>query len=335
MSDTEDSDSSSSDSDSDMESGGVLRATMGGRTFNVDARGMTEDQAWESMQNNMFAAAASTMRPRPGISTTSNGTAVTTNGNRSTASTIESADEPGISAMRNARLARFGVQTGASVTFSIPQVTTASSTSARPANITMSTSRPTPTAARIIEIPSSPSQSPPPVPPQASTSIHRHHLDPVPPYEQRANQPNLLGEFGIAQKANLVCPQCRDIVDQTPSRIFVLTEMINMLKKLEKDGLFDDSEGGVSPKKEDEKEKGKEKEILGLDENDTTWGGLFKAAGEKETQKERRAREARVVRDVDDRVRRCGNCNWEIDELTGECEQWLVPLTLTSQLIAN
>ena len=59
-----------------------------------------------------------------------------------------------------------------------------------------------------------------------------------------------------------------------------------------------------------------------LDEKDKTWGGLFPGEGGTESARDRRRRLAQVVRDREDGVRRCGHCNWELDERTGICEGW-------------
>jgi hypothetical protein len=49
---------------------------------------------------------------------------------------------------------------------------------------------------------------------------------------------------------------------------------------------------------------------------------LFPGTGGTESAKDRRRRLATVVRDRDDGVTRCGECNWEIDQRSGMCEGW-------------
>lgn len=63
-------------------------------------------------------------------------------------------------------------------------------------------------------------------------------------------------------------------------------------------------------------------DLEAIDEKDQSWGGLFPGQGGTESAKDRRRRLAQVVRDRDDGVRRCGSCNWELDERTGICEGW-------------
>lgn len=318
--DTEDDSSSSSDSDSSSGGPGVLRGSIGGRAFNVvPGRGQTQNQVYRTMEDGLFAAAAGLLRPNPTAST---------NGRRVTVESPEP-EEPSIESMRLARVARFAGGSASTATFTLPRMNEPSTSTSRvPPRIPTATSnsRPTPRAATVVEL----SDSPPPV---ASTSVHRHHLDPVPliPFNERANQVNLLAPFGIEQKVNLLCPQCRDVVDRTPTRIFALTEVVTLVRTAEKEGVFD--VGRASPSSEKAKSEAGG-ETKGMDENDTTWGGLFKAAGEKETSKEKRAREAHVVRDVDDRVARCFDCNWEVNPDTGECEGWYVSFLLLSLFLS-
>ncbi|KAI5481902.1 zinc finger protein [Pseudohyphozyma bogoriensis] len=56
-----------------------------------------------------------------------------------------------------------------------------------------------------------------------------------------------------------------------------------------------------------------------VDESDASWGGLWKTG---ETKREKKSRTAAAVVDRDDGVRRCWDCNWEIDEESGLCEGW-------------
>lgn len=130
---------------------------------------------------------------------------------------------------------------------------------------------------------------------------------------------------------NLVCPQCRaSCAMRAPQRIFALDEVLSTLSRarVNEQGTRPRS---ASPVKLMRKvDKGKEKQGDGegeidpnlLDEKDKTWGGLFPGEGGTESSRDRRRRLAQVVRDREDGVRRCGHCNWELDERTGICEGW-------------
>jgi hypothetical protein len=127
---------------------------------------------------------------------------------------------------------------------------------------------------------------------------------------------------GLYRAKNLICPQCRDAVDRAHFRIFSLSNIVLLLRQAESDGLIDGA-GSVAAEPEDEKEKEKSKKerpLPGLEESDTTWGGLF-TSEEREAEKKKR-RDEGVMRDREDRVSRCFDCNWEIDEETGVCEGW-------------
>ncbi|KAK4699700.1 hypothetical protein P7C70_g6559, partial [Phenoliferia sp. Uapishka_3] len=84
--------------------------------------------------------------------------------------------------------------------------------------------------------------------------------------------------------------------------------MVAHLRQAEAAGLF---AGSGSP------EAATEPEVVnpdapGMNEADATWGGLFQPTG-TETKQQKRARMAQVLHDREDGVRRCFDCNWEID----------------------
>ncbi|GAA6021833.1 hypothetical protein JCM11491_001538 [Sporobolomyces phaffii] len=211
-----------------------------------------------------------------------------------------SADE-----MRKARLARFGGGGGAPTTTGIDD----ESAEARPPRDAAS---PRPRAST----PSSPRRrrrSPSPRPVLAAAARLA-----LPKGEHRAN--------------NLVCPQCRTACsERAPHRIFVLSELLVLVRAAERADTFDEASDASPSSSGPVRDRpgpgpaaatgGDERtDLVGLDEADTTWGGLFPGVGGIESAKDRRRRLAQVVRDRDDGVRRCGECNWEIDERSGLCE---------------
>ncbi|KAK4054384.1 hypothetical protein OIV83_000878 [Microbotryomycetes sp. JL201] len=127
---------------------------------------------------------------------------------------------------------------------------------------------------------------------------------------------------------NLVCPQCRVKSDaEPPIKVFQLTEVTNVLQQAEKNGLSailssllgsTGSDRGASAAPTSPNAKATQR-APGVDDADVTWGGLWKDPKD-ESADDRRKRRAAVVRDRDDGVRRCGECNWEIDEASGECQ---------------
>lgn len=121
--------------------------------------------------------------------------------------------------------------------------------------------------------------------------------------EAPPNNPAPTGQHRIA---NLVCPQCRDPVTQGPYRIFALSDLVVSLKKAES-GTF--RSGSAEPPSASDHPTTKATNGLPpgmMNENDSTWAGLFNLRG-VETAEERRARRAVVMRDVEDGVRRCGS----------------------------
>lgn len=104
--------------------------------------------------------------------------------------------------------------------------------------------------------------------------------------------------------------------------------MVALVRQAEVDGLLDASSGSGSTEapppamneEEQRRDKAKTDALPGMDESDVTFGGLF--ATKEEAEKEKKRKIARVMRDVEDGVRRCHDCNWEIDEESGICEGW-------------
>lgn len=138
---------------------------------------------------------------------------------------------------------------------------------------------------------------------------------------------------------NLVCPQCRaSCAARAPHRIFALDEVLVTLcrARVNECGTRPRSASPVkmqAPRLEKGKGEGQEQQKgeeggggvkVTTDEKDKTWGGLFPGEGGTESSRDRRRRLAQVVRDREDGVRRCGHCNWELDERTGICEGWQV-----------
>lgn len=126
---------------------------------------------------------------------------------------------------------------------------------------------------------------------------------------------------GEHRSKNLVCPQCRTpCSERSPHRIFVLSELLSLVRTAEESGMFQRSSTTPAPLHATES-GGARTNLPGLDESDGSWGGLFPGVGGTESVKDRRRRMATVVRDRDDGVRRCGDCAWEIDR-SGICEGW-------------
>ncbi|GAA5900992.1 RING finger protein [Sporobolomyces salmoneus] len=204
------------------------------------------------------------------------------------------AKEANAEEMRKARLARFGGG-GASAGTTEPAASTANNAVRDPPAPVASDSSPRPR-------PRSRSPTPPPPPP------------PPPP-----RAPLLLPK-GEHRAKNLVCPQCRtSCSERAPHRIFVLSELLSLVRTAEESGMLQRSSATPAPLPHHSSEPIRT-DLPGLDESDGTWAGLFPGVGGTESKKDRRRRLARVVRDRDDGVRRCGECNWEIDERSGTCE---------------
>lgn len=124
---------------------------------------------------------------------------------------------------------------------------------------------------------------------------------------------------GAHRLSNLVCPQCRaSVASEPPVKIFVLVDALRPLREAEKAGLFGERGTSTAPAAAASSD---DEVTPGLAENDATWGGLWKDEKD-ESPEQRRKRRAAVVRDRDDGVRRCGLCNWEIDEESGVCNGW-------------
>ncbi|KAL8278258.1 hypothetical protein RQP46_009431 [Phenoliferia psychrophenolica] len=118
---------------------------------------------------------------------------------------------------------------------------------------------------------------------------------------------------GAHRDKNLVCPQCRAAVTAPPFRVFALSDMVALVRQAEASGVLAGT-GSSEPTGDATADR----DLPGMNEADATWGGLFRAPG-PETKKEKRARQAQVVHDRDDGVRRCFDCNWELDA-EGVCE---------------
>ncbi|BGP55817.1 hypothetical protein JCM8202v2_003424 [Rhodotorula sphaerocarpa] len=217
-------------------------------------------------------------------------------------------------AMRRARLARFDSRRndGAADAAEAVASTSGAGSAAGPPNSTAAQAASASTAPQGVSgatASTSAISAPAAIPPPASFPT------PVPTGEHRAQ--------------NLVCPQCRASCSlRAPHRIFALDEILAVLARARV------SEEGTRPRSASPvklhggKGKGKLEEVdpAVISDSDLTWGGLFPGVGGTESAKDRRRRLAQVVRDREDGVRRCGHCNWELDERTGICEgcgrQW-------------
>ncbi|BGP32482.1 hypothetical protein JCM10296v2_004263 [Rhodotorula toruloides] len=123
---------------------------------------------------------------------------------------------------------------------------------------------------------------------------------------------------GAHRAKNLVCPSCRAICSEhSPNRVFVLDEIVTSLRRsnVDESGSIGSTTGAWRARTETAEDS-----WPAMDEADESWGGLFPGPGGKESASDRRRRLAQIVRDRDDGVRRCGECNWELDERTGICE---------------
>lgn len=212
---------------------------------------------------------ASRFFPRPGTSISANGA--------STSAATEHVQ--GVDALRAARLSRFGAPVAA-IMVPVSTLTTASTTN-----------RLEPSRSVILVASRS-----------ASVEVvarQRPALDlDVPALDENRAAPT-----GQHRLDNLKCPQCRDAVIQAPIKVFILSDLVELLRA--RDGTAAASRAGYAPSR-------------GMAENDNSWAGLFTVLG-VETKEQKRARTATVVRDGDDNVRRCGECAWELDQY-GMCE---------------
>ena len=114
--------------------------------------------------------------------------------------------------------------------------------------------------------------------------------------------------------AKVVCPSCRyKLTHEAPIKVFALSTICDLVRASEKAGgvLASDSEDGKAGAAEDDGDF--------HDGNDKTWGGLFHDASKALTKTEKRALDARPMRDADDNVWRCGSCNWEVDQHSCQC----------------
>ena len=199
--------------------------------------------------------------------------------------------------MRRARLARFGGAGASSSTNNVEPALTTENPADLPPPPSDSASRPRPRT-----------------PPEPSPARRMPSPSPPPP------APPLTLPEGLHRSKNLVCPQCRtSCSERAPHRIFVLSELLSLIRTAEESGMLQSSS---TPAPHESHPEAVRTDLPGLDEADLTWGGLFPGVGGTESNKDRRRRLAQIVRDNDDGVRRCGDCNWEINERSGVCEGW-------------
>ncbi|GAA6041104.1 hypothetical protein JCM8097_004114, partial [Rhodosporidiobolus ruineniae] len=213
------------------------------------------------------------------------------------------------SALRQARLARFGI-TEASKGDVADVEEEKDDAPPAPAEPPTTTSRHFPSTAPPA--PPARSPSPPPRPASAAPS------DPAP------EPPLGPTPTGAHRLANLICPQCRtSCAEKAPARVFVLDEVLGVLRRA---GVGED--GSLAGPSSAEKGKGRAKQEKEEEKDDPSWRGLFPSFG-AESKADRKRRLAQMVEDREDGVRRCGECNWEIDERSGVCEgcgrTWSIP----------
>ena len=150
------------------------------------------------------------------------------------------------------------------------------------------------------------SSSSPSPPPPAATS-HSTGPAPLPPAPQ-----------GLHRLRNLNCPQCRrQCSERPPTRIFVLDDLVRLLRSSATCQSSSPSAGASTSA------AGAYADVFSqVNDKDETWGGLW-ASGGGENKRDKRARRQNVILiDADDGVRRCGQCNWEVDENSGVCNGW-------------
>ncbi|BGP02383.1 Proteophosphoglycan ppg4 [Rhodotorula toruloides] len=173
-----------------------------------------------------------------------------------------------------------------------------------------STSRPAPAVTTNASASTSAPRRPEPAASAAPPAPPKSPLKPRPPPPPVPT--------GAHRAKNLVCPSCRAICSEhSPNRVFVLDEIVTSLRRsnVDESGSIGSSAGAWRARAETAEDG-----WPAMDEADESWGGLFPGPGGKESASDRRRRLAQIVRDRDDGVRRCGECNWELDERTGICE---------------
>ncbi|BGP25031.1 hypothetical protein JCM10295v2_003951 [Rhodotorula toruloides] len=176
-----------------------------------------------------------------------------------------------------------------------------------------STSRPAPAPSNAASALASTSR-------RLEPAAHAAHAPPAPPkspLKPRSPPPSI--PTGAHRAKNLVCPSCRaNCSEHAPNRVFVLDEIITLLRRsgVDESGSVIGSSAGAWRARTETAEDA----WPAMVEADESWGGLYPGPGGRESASDRRRRLAQVVRDRDDGVRRCGECNWELDERTGICE---------------
>ncbi|KAH9817533.1 hypothetical protein DFH28DRAFT_154592 [Melampsora americana] len=102
------------------------------------------------------------------------------------------------------------------------------------------------------------------------------------------------------KKKNLICPQCRTAVHTPPFQLYAIKEATDHLRKDE--AQVENVVNSESPIRHDPEAHRNEKDL--------TWGNIFLGTHHLPRP---------IVHDVEDGVRRCGQCNWEI-AADGICE---------------
>lgn len=155
-----------------------------------------------------------------------------------------------------------------------------------------------------------------------SNNTHRGAARPGPapaPVRAAAPPPVRMPPTGAERAAKVVCPSCRfKLTQEPPIKVFALSMLCDTVRKAEQVG------GALASESEDGKAGATEDEADDVDENDKTWGGLFHDSSKELSAKDKRARDARPMRDEEDGVWRCGFCNWEVEKDSAECtnENW-------------
>ncbi|GAA6062732.1 hypothetical protein JCM10212_005935 [Sporobolomyces blumeae] len=313
--------SSSSDSSSSSENGSTgssyVGGSLGGRDFRIRNAGQA---SFDAIADRLFIEGLGA--PRDRIAGPTNGARDAANNRIEGPAEVEDENESDPKegeldphALRLARLARFGGGGGASNSdgatstgrpVDAPQQGQSTATSAA-SNPASATSQPEPSRSRT---PPAPAAGPsPPVAAEMETAKARSKPIAVPKGQHRTK--------------NLVCPHCRTpCSERAPHRIFVLSDLLELVRTAEQAGMMhsNSTPAPVDAARLDADEAHERVDLPGMDETDQSWAGLFPGPGGTESSRDRRSRLAQIVRDDDDGVRRCGECNWEIDERSGLCE---------------
>ena len=132
---------------------------------------------------------------------------------------------------------------------------------------------------------------------------------------------------GKAGPRRPMCPSCRNPVLDPPEPLYALREASDVMRLAEKFGgvaadptVTGTSATGGAAEPTSPSKAAADDRLAG----DPTWGGLFPHAATKSRDGRGGLHgvRRRGIEDREDRVQRCWNCNWEIED--GQCEHWCV-----------